>query len=673
MSENETDSEEWLFVSKNSFLFKKYKLIKKLCSGAFGNIYLGYYIRNNSYVAIKTEPRKTPNQHLETEAYFLYSLKGIGIPEILSYGRTKYYNVLVEPLLGKSLYHLYLDNNRHFEIKDICLIGIQIIDRLEWIHSKNVIHRDIKPDNFLIGENDPNLLYLIDFGLSTKYRSSASGKHVKFGFTGKLTGTTKYSSANTIRGGEQSRKDDLESVAYMIIFFMKGDLPWEHIKSNNEINKYYKIYMMKKNLPVQQLCKGLPIQIYNFLKYVKGLTFEEQPDYNYLRSLFKALLYKYKYIYNNKMTFSWVDKNCIFNNGSINLYKRKSNFHSRLFKYIQKQLEIKESINGSNIKTLNPKSVRNKYLINSTSRNNAKYKNKNKKVESKNRANNKLYLIKSDSNSAMNNDIKLSLKTPLKNFGNFSEYNYTISDITNNIPNLKQMEIKKNKSNNKNNQKNKLITSKKFSPVKENNQKKRNLTNGTIKKINNKNINNKNNIININNNNINNLNNINNIKNNNQSNKIINNNLISFKKNNYNSFNNQSYYFLSNNKNYLNTNIQNTNKNIEKTKKIKNVKKPNISAKNRAPKYSINYPINQNNSLNNFNINKSSNKKYITKIVNNNYNYYSIVPIQKNNSNKNNINTNNSNFKSDIKFNNSFYVNTISDFNVELEYANYIF
>ena len=673
MSENETDSEESLFVSKNSFLFKKYKLIKKLCSGAFGNIYLGYYIRNNSYVAIKTEPRKTPNQHLETEAYFLYSLKGIGIPEILSYGRTKYYNVLVEPLLGKSLYHLYLDNNRHFEIKDICLIGIQIIDRLEWIHSKNVIHRDIKPDNFLIGENDPNLLYLIDFGLSTKYRSSASGKHVKFGFTGKLTGTTKYSSANTIRGGEQSRKDDLESVAYMIIFFMKGDLPWEHIKSNNEINKYYKIYMMKKNLPVQQLCKGLPIQIHNFLKYVKGLTFEEQPDYNYLRSLFKALLYKYKYIYNNKMTFSWVDKNCIFNNGSINLYKRKSNFHSRLFKYIQKQLEIKESINGSNIKTLNPKSVRNKYLINSTSRNNAKYKNKNKKIESKNRANNKLYLIKSDSNSAMNNDIKLSLKTPLKNFGNFSEYNYTISDITNNIPNLKQMEIKKNKSNNKNNQKNKLITSKKFSPVKENNQKKRNLTNGTIKKINNKNINNKNNIININNNNINNLNNINNIKNNNQSNKIINNNLISFKKNNYNSFNNQSYYFLSNNKNYLNTNIQNTNKNIEKTKKIKNVKKPNISAKNRAPKYSINYPINQNNSLNNFNINKSSNKKYITKIVNNNYNYYSIVPIQKNNSNKNNINTNNSNFKSDIKFNKSFYVNTISDFNVELEYANYIF
>ena len=261
MSENESDSND-TFIIKNSILFKKYKLIKKLCSGAFGNIYLGYFLHHNSYVAIKTEPRKIPSQHLETEAYFLYSLKGIGIPEILSYGRTKYYNILVEPLLGKSLYHLYLDNNRHFKIKDICLIGIQILDRLEWIHSKNVIHRDIKPDNFLIGENDPNVLYLIDFGLSSKYRSSSTGKHVKFGFTGKLTGTTKYSSANSIRGGEQSRKDDLESVAYMIIFFMKGDLPWENIKSYDENDKYYKIYMMKKYLTAQQLCEGLPIQIY---------------------------------------------------------------------------------------------------------------------------------------------------------------------------------------------------------------------------------------------------------------------------------------------------------------------------------------------------------------------------------------------------------------------------
>ena len=164
MSEHETDSENDSFIIKNSIVFKKYKLIKKLCSGAFGNIYLGYFLHNNSYVAIKTEPRKIPSQHLETEAYFLYTLKGIGIPEVLSYGRTKYYNILVEPLLGKSLYHLYLDNNRHFKIKDICLIGIQILDRLEWIHSKNVIHRDIKPDNFLIGENDPNVLYLIDFG-----------------------------------------------------------------------------------------------------------------------------------------------------------------------------------------------------------------------------------------------------------------------------------------------------------------------------------------------------------------------------------------------------------------------------------------------------------------------------------------------------------------------------
>ena len=343
MSQYETNlEEERFFIKQNPIIFKKYKVIRKLCSGAFGNIYLGFSLKNNSYVAIKVEPRNIPNQHLENEAYFLYSLKGIGIPEILSYGRTKYYNVLVEPFLGKSLFNLYEENNRHFDIKDFCLMGIQIIDRLEWIHSKNVIHRDIKPDNFLVGYNNPNLLYLIDFGLSVKYRSSSSGKHIKFGFTGKITGTTKYSSINSIRGVEQSRKDDLESVAYMIIFFMKGFLPWQNVESKDEDNKYYKIYMMKKNIHERKLCEGLPDEIYSFLKYTKNLGFEEEPDYNYLRTLFKKLLFKHNIIYNDSLTFSWGNKNINQNKALLNLHRRKSNFHSRLFKRIQNNLKLKE-------------------------------------------------------------------------------------------------------------------------------------------------------------------------------------------------------------------------------------------------------------------------------------------------------------------------------------------
>ena len=674
MSENESDSND-TFIIKNSILFKKYKLIKKLCSGAFGNIYLGYFLHHNSYVAIKTEPRKIPSQHLETEAYFLYTLKGIGIPEVLSYGRTKYYNILVEPLLGKSLYHLYLDNNRHFKIKDICLIGIQILDRLEWIHSKNVIHRDIKPDNFLIGENDPNVLYLIDFGLSSKYRSSSTGKHVKFGFTGKLTGTTKYSSANSIRGGEQSRKDDLESVAYMIIFFMKGDLPWENIKSYDENDKYYKIYMMKKYLTAQQLCEGLPIQIYKFLKYVKELQFEEQPDYNYLRSLFKDLLYKYKYIYNNKISFSWVDKNIVIrNNASFNIFKRKSNFHSRLFKYIQKQLEIKENNIYSNPKTINQEPVRNKYIINNISKkktiNNTI--NGNINVASKNRVNNLIYKrrytpINSDTNSMKNDDIKTTLKRPIQNFGNFSELNYVINDIDENYINyinLRQREIKKfnnNKKNNINNN-NQIINFKRNmsnSPkkktilfkIKENNEKKRNITNNI----------------------------------NNRYNKIIKNNNLNFKNNNYNSFNNnKSYNFnKSNNINNINNKILKVNedkiiknKNLKKSKEYKVYKSVNNETNNKNKKYLLNNPLlkttefnNNNNIKNNININQSNNENYITKIINNNYNYYSIFPTKKFKTNNNTNNTNNNNVKgtnnkNEIHFNNLFYVNTMNNFNV---------
>ena len=171
-SESSENDENNSFIRKNEIIFKKYKVIKKLGSGSFGDIYLGISLLNNSYVAIKTETKKIPNQHLETEAYFLYLLKSVGIPEILSFGKTKDYNILIEPFLGKSLYQLYEENNRYFKISDICLMGIQILDRLEWIHSKNIIHRDIKPDNFLIGNKDPNTIYLIDFGLSSKYRSS---------------------------------------------------------------------------------------------------------------------------------------------------------------------------------------------------------------------------------------------------------------------------------------------------------------------------------------------------------------------------------------------------------------------------------------------------------------------------------------------------------------------
>ena len=254
---NDKDKGEF-FIKENSTIFKKYKVKKKLGEGAFGDVYVGTCVENNELVAIKVEQRKIVKPLLETEAFFLYSLRGLGIPEVLSFGRLKNYNVLIEPLLDKSLFDIFTERRKRLALEDICLISKQIIDRIQWVHSKNIVHRDIKPDNFLIGRKDPNIIYLIDFGLSKKYKSSTTGKHIRFSFTGKLTGTVRFASANALRGGEQSRRDDLESIGYMIIYFMRGKLPWQGVVGNKKMERYIKIYKMKKNVPPEDLCRSLP-------------------------------------------------------------------------------------------------------------------------------------------------------------------------------------------------------------------------------------------------------------------------------------------------------------------------------------------------------------------------------------------------------------------------------
>ena len=213
------EEEEDIFLKENPIVFKKYRVKRKLGEGAFGDVYVGQTIQTNEYVAIKVEQRKIIKPILESEAFLLYSIAGLGIPEVKSFGKVKNYNILVEPLLGKSLFDIFTENKKQMPLLDVCLIGKQVIDRIEWVHSKYIVHRDIKPDNFLIGRKDPNIIYLIDFGLSKKYRSSKTNKHIRFGFTGKLTGTVRFASANALRGGEQSRRDDIESIGYMLVYF----------------------------------------------------------------------------------------------------------------------------------------------------------------------------------------------------------------------------------------------------------------------------------------------------------------------------------------------------------------------------------------------------------------------------------------------------------------------
>ena len=141
------------------------------------------------------------------------------MPEVVSFGYSGKYNILIQSLLGESLGRIFFKNNNFFPLKDICMLSIQILHRIEYVHSKFLIHRDIKPENFLIGEPDKYLIYIIDFGLSKKYKSSRTNKHIKFQLIKKFTGTARYASLNAIKGAEQSRRDDLEAIGYMLLFF----------------------------------------------------------------------------------------------------------------------------------------------------------------------------------------------------------------------------------------------------------------------------------------------------------------------------------------------------------------------------------------------------------------------------------------------------------------------
>ena len=332
------------FKKENPIIFKKYHVKRKIGFGAFGDIYLGQAIQDNKYVAIKTEIRKIPRPILETEAYLLYNLKAPGIPEVLSFGHTKNYNVLIETLLGKSLDDIFCEKDNKFSKEDICLITKQVIDRIQWVHSKMIIHRDVKPANFLIGKTDPNIIYLIDFGLSKKYRSSITNNHIRFGFAGKLTGTVRFCSVNALKGLEQSRRDDIESIAYMMIYFFKGKLPWQGLKTSKKTDKFEKVYEMKKNISIKKLCENLPEQVEKFLEHAKGLGFEQEPDYSFLRSLCKDMINGKNFA---KLNFSWVNPKEVDNlKNDINPISRKNSPFSRLYKKIYSNL-IKKKVHSS--------------------------------------------------------------------------------------------------------------------------------------------------------------------------------------------------------------------------------------------------------------------------------------------------------------------------------------
>lgn len=283
----------------------KYQIEKLIGEGMYGKIFLAKNKNTNEAVAVKIDSSILLKN--EARIYCLFA-NTKGIPSMRSFGREGNYNYLVMDKLGISLEDLLVSSKGKISLKTTLIIGIQMIKRVESIHAGNIIHRDIKPENFLLGatERSRNTVHIIDFGLSKLY--SIQETHVEMKTDRVPIGTLDFISINVHRGYTPSRRDDLESVGYILLYLFLGKLPWieeydagkeKDISGDNQESVERKIYEIKNSCCLWNIDKDIPGELITYIQYCRNLQYADTPNYSYLCQLLTNLFSMKQYTIGN--------------------------------------------------------------------------------------------------------------------------------------------------------------------------------------------------------------------------------------------------------------------------------------------------------------------------------------------------------------------------------------
>lgn len=295
-----------IYPEIGDILKEKYQVIRKIGSGSFGAVFEVQDLTDGKMYAIKLENTTTPSPQLQYE-YKLYTILdgAVGFPRVYEQWDESKFRVMVMERLGCSLGYYSRKWGKTFSLKTVLMCGIQMICRLEYFHKRSFIHRDIKPDNFVFGlGHNSSLLYMIDLGLAKKYRDLRTHQHENYSEDRGLAGTARYVSINVHLGVEQSCRDDLESLGYVLISLLKGKLPWQDLENCTQGEKYEMMSKAKVATPLEVLCDNLPEEFLTYMTRVKDLRFDEKPPYYALRQLFVILMIKMNYEYDYQ--YDWI-------------------------------------------------------------------------------------------------------------------------------------------------------------------------------------------------------------------------------------------------------------------------------------------------------------------------------------------------------------------------------